>query len=75
MSETRHTDDGFVEFDLKLPKEVWAKIEPLAKASGLTIEQMVQSIFTLQMNAGGWFLLAEEKPHQEEPKGKTKKHR
>ena len=65
-----HTDDGFVEFQLRLPVDVWAKIEPLAQASGLTIEQMTQAIFTLQMNGNGW-LKKEPKP---EPKP-TKKHK
>ena len=49
-----HTDNGFVEFQLRLPLETWARIEPLAHAAGLTIEQMTQAIFTLQMNGGGW---------------------
>jgi len=65
MSSTvHHTDDGFVEFQLRLPDDVWAKIEPLANAAGLTIEQMTQAIFTLQMNAGGWFVKPEPKSTQ-----------
>jgi len=55
MSSTvTHTDDGFVEFQLRLPTEVWSKIEPLAHAAGLTIDQMTQAIFTLQMSNNGW---------------------
>lgn len=55
MSSTiHHTDEHYVEVNIRLEESTWAKIEPLAKASGLSVEQMTQAIITLQMAAGGW---------------------
>jgi hypothetical protein len=53
---------------IRLPKEMWDKIAPLAHAAGLTIEQMTQAIFTLQANAGGW--LQKEKSEKKARKEK-----
>jgi len=50
---------GFLEFNVRLPINVIAKIQPLAAASGLTTEQMVQS---LSLHSGGWF---SEPPEQQ----------
>ena len=62
MSSTiKHTEEGYIEMPIRLPKEMWDKIAPLAHAAGLTVEQMVQAIFTLQANAGGWFTKEREK--------------
>lgn len=72
MSSTvHHTDEGYVEFQLRLEESTWAKIEPLAKASGLTVEQMTQAIITLQMASGGW-LQKDAKP-EPKPTKKSKK--
>ena len=69
MSSTiEHTNEGYVEIPLRLPNEVWEKIALLANASGLTIKQMTQAIFTLQMNAVGW--LQKEKSEKKERKEK-----
>jgi hypothetical protein len=53
---------GFLEFNVRLPINVIAKIQPLAAASGLTTEQMVQSLLTLSLHSGGWF---SEPPEQQ----------
>lgn len=66
MTETTTADSGYIEIPVRLPNELWAKIDPLAKAAGLTIEQMTQAIFVLQMNAGGWLKQAESKSEPEE---------
>jgi hypothetical protein len=61
---TAHTDKDYIEMPIRLPKEMWDNIAPLAHAAGLTVEQMSQAIFTLQANAGGWF--AKEKEDKKE---------
>ena len=49
------SEDGFVEFPLRLPEELWKRVEPLAIAASLSVEQMTQAIIVLQFNANGWF--------------------
>ena len=55
-------DEGFVNIPLRLPDSIWIKIEPLAKAASLTIEQMTQAIIILQFNQTGWLKKDPEPP-------------